>query len=146
MEAIGLQNDILLVDALGGTRVLLEVTPKLQAAYAEEVLERLTAKITGAIRLAQEVRDTYYAFLRLPDESQTDQQLRLGLVLLGRIAESLEDFAQFKDAGWLPNWLSACVGAMAQMADDFRDLEETFALGLSQPFKDEIEQAKNEAP
>jgi len=121
-----------------------ELAPKLRPEDVDQAFRQLKAEMLRAAALAREVREDFHAFLRLPDERQADAYLTLGLVFLGFIAEKLEKLTE-KDLLTSSQQLSAEVQELSQLADDFRDLEETFALSLSPAFSEEIKKARQEA-
>jgi hypothetical protein len=45
----------------------------------------------------------------------------------------------------MPDWLAADMKKIATLAEEFRDIEETLALGRSQSFQQELQEAKREA-
>ena len=136
-----------LADAIGGARTLVELAPKLRPEAVDDALRKLKTDALHVASLAKEIREDFYAFLRLPDDLQTDAALTDGLVHLGFIAARLEKLAESieKYAPMVAGRLSAEIAELAQLADDFRDLEETFALTLSAAFGEEIKKAREEA-
>jgi hypothetical protein len=132
-----------LADEFGGVRTLIELAPELSPKV---IFEKLGAKVRHIVGLAKEARDDFDAFLRLPDDDHTDADLSTGLVALGFIAARLENLTGFFDtAPTFSGPLSVEIGELTELADDFRDLEETFALSLSPAFNEEIKKAREEA-
>jgi len=137
-----------LADAIGAARALVELAPKLRPETFGDALEKLKGNMRYVAGLAKEIRDDFDAFLRQPDDDQTDKDLTIGLVYLGFVAGRLEKLTEeFEKNAPLVSWLllPAEIGELTQLAEDFRDLEETFALSLSPAFSEEIKKAREEA-
>jgi hypothetical protein len=139
-----------LVAAISASRTRAEDAPGFRKDAAGEGLRKLKADTGRAVGLAKRVRQELQALLRQPDEHRNEAALTFGLVFLGFVAENLEDLGVRlsgleKKASGLSVDLSAEMRELAQLADDFRDLEETFALGLSSTFRDEVKRAREQA-
>ncbi len=135
-----------LVDALSATRTVAELAPDLRQEAVEAALRKIKATVRRVVRLAKEVREGCRSFLRLPDEAQTQELLAAALVFLGYAAEHLEQLpALEKRAPMISAALAPDLSELVQLADDFRDLQETFALGLSPTFRAELKKAREQA-
>jgi hypothetical protein len=136
-----------LVAAISASRTRAEDAPGLREDAVGEALRKLRADAGRVVALGRDVQEDLRAFLRLPDEHQDEAALTIGLVFLGFVAERLEGLATVLSTleNKAPNIsmdLSSELAQLAPLADDFRDLEETFALSLSPTFREEIKRAR----
>lgn len=135
-----------LADALSATRTLAELAPDLRQEAVEAALRKLKATARRVVSLAKQVREGCRSFLRLPDEAQTQEILTSVLVLLSYNAENLEKVVALgKRVPMISGALSADLSELVQLADEFRDLQETFALALSPTLRDELKKAREQA-
>jgi hypothetical protein len=134
-------------EAIGGAAQLVQIASKLERRSLEESLRPL---IEQTLRLGTLVRDGFHAFLRMSDNEQTLEQVEYCLLTADLIATKLEELvteaARIESTGAaFPNWLNEGLSRERELAEDLRDIEETLALGQSDAFQQDIDQAKKEA-
>lgn len=138
-------------DMVGGARALIKAIPSKGPATVlpfpftiAPLLRPIRDKGRKLLRDMQSVLD-------LPDEQQTDELLSLTLVRATWFVDSLGFFVKtgddlFEKGALLPkDWPSEIVSELITLVDDFEDLQESVALGLSEEFKKELESARVEA-
>jgi hypothetical protein len=132
-------------EAIGGMRYLVRATtimPESARVSVEEMVRKLSRE---TIELAEKVRDALHTFFRLEDELQTDGRLDSSLVIAGLLANALEHLTGTAKEHSIPDWLMADMKRLREIAEEYRDIEETLALGRSRSFQHELQEAKREA-
>jgi len=132
-------------EAIGGMRYLLRATtimPESARVSVEEMVRELSRE---TIELAEKVRDALYTFFRLEDELQTDGRLDSSLVIAGLLANALDHLIGTATEHSIPDWLTADMERLRKIAEEYRDIEETLAIGRSQSFQRELQEVKREA-
>jgi hypothetical protein len=91
------------------------------------------------------------AVLDLPDEQQTDELLSVILVRATWVVESLGAVMKggaelFEKGAFLAHdWPLELVREVVELVENFEDVQESIALGLSEEFKKDLESARAEA-
>ena len=137
---------------VGGAGALIRAIPpsKEQAAIVPFLLN-LTPKLRSIRDLGREILLDFQSVLDLSDAQQTDELLNQTLVRATWIVDSLgpviKDGMQLVEKGVLPvyDWPPELVQEITALLDDFEDVQETIALGLSEEFKKELESARTDA-
>jgi hypothetical protein len=132
-------------EAIGGMRSLVQATTIMPEGARLSIEEMVRSISRETIELAEKVRDRLHTFFRLEDGSQTDERVDRTIVVSGLAANALEHLAETARSQPLPDWLAADMKKIATLAEEFRDIEETLALGRSQSFQQELQEAKREA-
>ena len=134
-----------LYEAIGGMRSPVRATtmmPENARLSIEEMVRDLSRE---TIELAEKARDATYRFFRLEDEFQTKERAECTLVVSGLIASALEHLADTAQTKPIPDRLASDIKKLGEIADEFRDIEETLALGRSASFQQELQEAKRQA-
>jgi hypothetical protein len=132
--------------AVGGTSALVQIAPKLLPNAREEVEHDLREQLSEVSRLAAIMIGDSRALLNSPDEQQTDEYLLHGLYFTNLIAHRLEELLEKAREKFGNEPLFEEIGPILdKLADEFRDLEETFAMGLSAEFQEQIKDARRAA-
>lgn len=145
MEAATIgSNTIELVSAVGGARSLVGV--------ADEVspfpLKEFRFILGEAIRLCQDERDRLRHNLNLPNREQTNERLDADIAITDLIAQKIEDLVDSAErvrSTLIQIKVWEGIQTLATLAEELRDLEETYALGRSSRFRAKIKRAKQRA-
>lgn len=132
-------------EAIGGMRSLVRATRVLEENARLSVEEMVHDLSRETIALAEQVRDGLHGFFRLEDELQTDERIDYALVIAGLVANALENLAATAESSLTSNWLAEDMKKVRGIAEEYRDIEETLALGRSRSFQKELQDAKQEA-
>jgi hypothetical protein len=129
-----------LASTLGGAQAFMSIGGSILPPDAERHLQELLDKI---LEYAGRVSIGAHALLGLPDELQTDELLHGWLSYLSLAVDAfqglLADLNKIKLIG--PDKLERLQG----VADEFEDIQEALALGLSADFKQQLTDAKKAA-
>lgn len=148
-----------LSEAIGGARSLVAVARTLPPhsersgkAFYAELREAFASELRNlfhkVMELSVAVRGEFYKFLGSPDEEHTVRALDEALVFANLFAAKLDELAattSSSDLQNLPDRLLDELEKIRGIAEDFRDIEETLALGRSEAFQQELRDAKRQA-
>src|SRR5271170_6008405 len=135
-------------EMVGGARALIKAIPPKKPA----TVLPFPLKIAPLLRPLRDkggnlLRDLQ-AVLDLSDEQQTDELVSITLARVSFVLDSLGFFVKtgddlFEKGALLPqDWPPEIVSELMTLVDDFEDLQESIALGLSEEFKKELESAR----
>ncbi len=148
MENIDIRRpEIELAAAMGGVRSLVRLAEKTNGTLRPDLEAAIYDGLRETIREASRVRDLFRKFLNTPDEYQTDERLNAAIATIDLTLHKVESFFRHWESAPItpPARLTEQVKVLAEIVDDFRNLQETLALGRSAAFQAEIAQAKREA-
>jgi hypothetical protein len=148
MENIDIRRpEIELAAAVGGLWSLVRFAEKTNKTRRADLDAAIYDAMRETVHEASRVRDMFRNFLNAPDDYQTEERLDSAIVAI--------DLSLHKFEGFLRHWkrtpvrpperLTKQVKVLTEIVEDFRDLQETLALGRSAAFQAEIAQARREA-
>jgi len=139
--------EIELAAAMGGVRSLVRFAEKTDGTLRADLEAAIYEALRETVQEASRVRDMFRKFLNAPDEYQTDERLNTAIATIDLILHKVEPFFRDWERAPIkpPARLIEQVRVLAEIVDDFRNLQETLALGRSAAFQTEIAQAKREA-
>ncbi len=148
MENIEIRRpEIELAAAVGGVRSLVRFAEKTNKTRRPDLDAAIYDALREAIHEASQVRDMFRKFLNAPNEYQTDERLTTAIATIDLILHKAEPLFRDWERAPIkpPQRLVNQVEILAEIVDDFRNLQETLALGRNVAFQEEIIQAKREA-
>jgi hypothetical protein len=139
--------EIELAAAVGGVGSLVRFAAKSEKSLPPNLEAAIHDGLRETIREASLMRDVFRNFLNASDEDQTDERLNAAIAAIDLSLGKFEGlFRLWKRAPLRPpERLVKQVETLTEIADDFRNLQETLALGRSAAFQAEIAEARREA-
>lgn len=149
MENIDIRRpEIELAAAVGGVGSLVRFAAKSEKSLPADLEAAIYDGLRETIREASLLREVFRNFLNAPDEHQTDERLNAAIAAIDLSLRKFEGlFRLWKRAPLRrpPERLVKQVEILTEITDDFRNLQETLALGRSSAFQAEIARARREA-
>lgn len=137
-------NTIELASAMGGAACLIRVASEMPTFPQDKFRSCLDV----AIRLCIQERNRLRHNLNVSDEEHTDERLDQTIAvadLLASEVESVVQAAELNKSLLVRAGVWYLVNNLSVLADDFRDLQETYALGRSKAFQERVKKARQEA-
>ncbi len=148
MENIDIRRpEIELAAAMGGVGSLVRFAAKSEKNLPPNLEAAIYDGLRQTIHEASLWRDMLRNFLNAPDEYQTDERLTAAIAAIDLLLKKFEGlFRLWKRApARPPQRLIKQMETLSEATEDFRNLQETLALGRSTAFQAEIAQARREA-
>ena len=148
MENIDIRRpEIELAAAVGGVGSLVRFAAKSEKSLPPDLEAAIYDGLRQTIHEASLWRDMLRNFLNAPDEYQTNERLNAAITAIDLALKKFEGlFRLWKRApSRAPERLSKQIENLTEITEDFRNLQETLALGRSAAFQAEIAQARREA-
>jgi hypothetical protein len=134
--------------SLGNIEALIKEAPTQPTGTVVTFPSRLGVYLRGTRDTGRILLTSMRQILDLPDEQQTDDLLYQALAYASWVVESMSSLlnagSQVFREGALKSldWPDDLVAELQTLLDDFDDFQETIALGLSEEFRKELEEAK----